>query len=153
MGALATRAVRVFGFDRHIDARQMSGKRATIGAALVRARAFVATAFFLSSPGLAPGNRLLDILERQKQLFGIKLLRTPAKLRTLQLAQEMPQAINLRQRPGRARRSRHHVPHAPPRPAHAALRYRWEAEVRSHSCTVLNQIRAAIVVRLILQSD
>jgi hypothetical protein len=41
---------------------------------------------------------LLDILERQKQLLGIELLRAPAELRTLQLAQEMPQAIDLRQR-------------------------------------------------------
>lgn len=96
-GRLATRAVRVFRFDRHIDARQMSGKRATIGAALVGPR-LCRHRVLLILAGLAPGNRLLDILERQKQLFGIKLLRTPAKLRTLQLAQEMPQAINLRQR-------------------------------------------------------
>ena len=46
--------------------------------------------------GLVAGNGLLDILERQKQLLGIELLRTPAELRSLQLAQEMPQAINLR---------------------------------------------------------
>jgi hypothetical protein len=44
------------------------------------------------------GNRLLDILERQKQLLGIELLRTAAELRALQLAQQMPQAINLRPR-------------------------------------------------------
>src|SRR5208337_3590246 len=48
--------------------------------------------------GLVAGNGLLDILKCQKQLLGIELLRTPAELRTLQLAQEMPQAINLRQR-------------------------------------------------------
>jgi hypothetical protein len=41
---------------------------------------------------------LLDIFERQKQLLGIELLRTPAELRTLQLTQKMPQAIDLRQR-------------------------------------------------------
>ena len=41
---------------------------------------------------------MLDILERQKQLLGIELLRSLAELRTLQLAQEMPQAINLRKR-------------------------------------------------------
>ena len=44
------------------------------------------------------GDGLLDILERQKQLVRIELLRTPAKLRALQLAQQMLQAINLRQR-------------------------------------------------------
>jgi hypothetical protein len=45
---------------------------------------------------LVAGNRLFNILECQKQLLGIELLRTPAELRTLQLAQQMPQAINLR---------------------------------------------------------
>jgi hypothetical protein len=32
---------------------------------------------------------LLDVLKRQKQLLGIELLRTPAELCALQLAQEM----------------------------------------------------------------
>ena len=53
---------------------------------------------FLVVGGLVAGNGLLDILERQKQLLGIELLRSPAELSTLQLAQEMPQAINLRKR-------------------------------------------------------
>jgi hypothetical protein len=41
-------------------------------------------------------NGLLDILERQMKLLRVEPLRTPAELRTLQLAQQMPQAINLR---------------------------------------------------------
>ncbi len=52
----------------------------------------------MSSAASFAGNGLLDILKRQKQLLGIELLRSPAELRTLQLAQEMAQAINLRQR-------------------------------------------------------
>jgi hypothetical protein len=96
-GRPATRAVRVFGLHRHIDARQMSGKRATIDAALVGPRR-CRRRVLLVLAGLIPGDGLLDILKRQKQLLGIELLRTPAKLRTLQLAQQMPQAINLRQR-------------------------------------------------------
>ncbi len=94
---LATRAVHVFGLDRHVDARQVGGKRTAIGAAL-----------FAPGPcggwvcpvggGFVRGKGLLDILERQLQLLGVKLLRTPAKLRALQLAQQMPQAIDLRQR-------------------------------------------------------
>jgi len=39
-----------------------------------------------------------DILERQKQLVAIKLLRTPAKLSAAQLAKQMAQAIDLRER-------------------------------------------------------
>jgi hypothetical protein len=34
---------------------------------------------------------MLNVLKRQSQLIGIELLPTPAELRTLQLAQEMPQ--------------------------------------------------------------
>jgi hypothetical protein len=48
--------------------------------------------------GFASGNRLLDILERQEELLGIELLRPAAELRALQLAQQMPQAVILRQR-------------------------------------------------------
>jgi hypothetical protein len=39
-----------------------------------------------------------DVLERQLQLLGIELLRTAAELRTLQLAQQVPQPVILRQR-------------------------------------------------------
>ena len=46
--------------------------------------------------GLGGGNRLLDILKRQMQLVRIELLRATAKLRALQLAQQMLQAIILR---------------------------------------------------------
>jgi hypothetical protein len=41
---------------------------------------------------------LLDIFQGQSQLLGIELLRTPAELCTLQLPQQVPQAIDLRQR-------------------------------------------------------
>ena len=43
----------------------------------------------------------------------------------------------------RAPRSRRHAPHAPPRPAHAALQYPQQA-VRSRSRAALNQIRARL---------
>ena len=46
--------------------------------------------------GLGGGNRLLDILKRQMQLVRIELLRATAKLRALQLAQQMLQAVILR---------------------------------------------------------
>ena len=48
--------------------------------------------------GLVGGNGLLNVLERQKQLLGIELLRAATEPRTLQLAQQMPQPIVLRQR-------------------------------------------------------
>ena len=94
-GRPAAGAVRVFGLDRHIHVRQMDGKRAAIGAALFATRP--CGHWVLPVVGrLVAGNRLFNILECQKQLLGIELLRTPAELRTLQLAQQMPQAINLR---------------------------------------------------------
>jgi hypothetical protein len=80
-----------------IVTRQIGGKRAAIGAALFAACP-CGHWVLLVVGGLVAGNGLLDILERQKQLLGIELLRSPAELRTLQLAQEMPQAINLRKR-------------------------------------------------------
>ena len=75
----------------------MGGKCAAVGAALGGPR-LGSRCILLVLAGLVPGNGLLDIFERQKQLLGIELLRTPAKLRALQLMQQMPQAINLRQR-------------------------------------------------------
>ena len=48
--------------------------------------------------GLARGDRLLDILERQGELVWIELLGPAAELHALQLTQEMLQAIGPRQR-------------------------------------------------------
>jgi hypothetical protein len=93
----AAGAIGVFGLDRHIHARQMGGKRAAIGTALVGAHPGGRRVLPVVV-GLAAGNGLLDVLDRQKQLLGIELLRTAAELRALQLAQQMPQAIELRQR-------------------------------------------------------
>ena len=93
----ATRAIGVFRRDRHVDMRQMPGKRAAAGAALVGARAGARRVLLVVGRRVA-GNRLLDVLDRQKQLLGIELLRAPAELRALQLTQQIPQAIHLRQR-------------------------------------------------------
>jgi hypothetical protein len=95
-GRLAAGTIGVLWLDRHMNAWQMVGKRAAAGVALVGARLgghWVLLVVF----GFVGRDDLLDILERQKQLLGIELLRTPAKLRALQLAQEMPQAVILRQ--------------------------------------------------------
>ena len=73
-----------------------AGKRATIDTALVGARTR-GRLVLLVVVGLVGRNRLLDVLERQTQLLGVELLRMAAKLRTLQLAQQMPQAVVLRQ--------------------------------------------------------
>ena len=72
-GRPAAGAVDVFGLDRHIDARQMGGKRSAIGAALFAAR-LCGDRVLLVVVGLVCGNGLLDIFERQKQLLGIELL-------------------------------------------------------------------------------
>ena len=60
------------------------------------ARARALTGFSLVVVGLGGGNRLLDILKREMQLVRIKLLRAGAKLRALQLPQQMLQANILR---------------------------------------------------------
>jgi hypothetical protein len=92
----ATWAVRVFRLDRHIDMWQMGGGRAPVGATLVGARPG-SRGILLVFTGFICRNDLFDILKRQPQLLGIELLRTSAKLRTLQLAQKMAQPIILRQ--------------------------------------------------------
>ena len=75
----------------------MGGKRTAIDAALFGPR-LGGHHVLLVLIGLVRRNRLLDILKRHKQLLGVKLLRTPAKLRTLQLAQKVSQSVNLRTR-------------------------------------------------------
>jgi hypothetical protein len=126
-----------------VDARQMGGKRTAIRAALVAARA-CGCRVLLVVGSLVAGNGLLDIFQGQSQLLGIELLRTPAELRTLQLPQQVPQAIDLRQRLVRARQPLRRARRAPPRSTPAALRCRSEAEVRSRSRPTLNQIRAPL---------
>jgi hypothetical protein len=61
-GRTTAGAVGVFRRDRHIDARQMGGKRTAIDAALVAARPCGHGVLFVVG-GLVAGNGLLDILE------------------------------------------------------------------------------------------
>ena len=67
----------VLGLDRHIDARQMGGERAAIGTALV-ATLLRGRRVLLVVARLVRRNGLLDVLQGEKQLLGIELLRTPA---------------------------------------------------------------------------
>ena len=78
-------------------ARQMGGKRAAIDAPLLGTGA-CSRRVSLVVIGFGGRDGLLDILERQSELVRIELLRTPAKLHTLQLIQEVLQAQILRQR-------------------------------------------------------
>ena len=80
-----------------MHARQMGGKGAALGAALFRAGAS-ALLVLLVVGGLARGDGLLDILERQGELVWVEFLGPAAELHALQLTQEMLQAIDLRQR-------------------------------------------------------
>jgi hypothetical protein len=79
-----------------MNARQMGGKRATIGAALLGALARSRRVLLILAC-LVTRNGLLDILERQSKLVRIKLLRAPAELHAPQLLQQMLQAVILRQ--------------------------------------------------------
>jgi len=86
-GRLAAGALGVVGLDRHMDARQMSGKRPAVDSAPLSVSASPSRVS-LVVVSLAGGNRLPDILKRQMQLVRIELLRAAAKLRALQLAQQ-----------------------------------------------------------------
>jgi hypothetical protein len=86
-GRLAAGALGVVGLDRHMDARQMSGKRPAVDSTPLSVSASPSRVS-LVVVSLAGGNRLLDILKRQMQLVRIELLRAAAKLRALQLAQQ-----------------------------------------------------------------
>jgi hypothetical protein len=91
----AAGTIGVFGLDRHIDARQMRWKCAAIGPTHLGTRAS-SNWVSLVLVRLGGGDGLLDILEGQRELVRIKLLRTPAKLHALQLVQQMLQATVLR---------------------------------------------------------
>ncbi len=119
----AAGTVGVFRLDRHIHARQMGGKRAATG-----------TTLFGTCLG---GRRILLVARRprRRQLLA-RYPRVPAAAardraspnagRTAPAATGAIDAAGDRfaTAPGRAPQSRRHAPHAPPRPAHAALRCR-----------------------------
>jgi hypothetical protein len=96
-GRAAGRAVGVVGLDRHIHARQMRGKGTTIDAALLAPRPCGRRVFLSSAASLLRWRQWLaecpPAPAATQQLLGIELLRPPAELRALQLAQEVPQAI------------------------------------------------------------
>jgi hypothetical protein len=96
-GRAAARAIGVFGRNHHMNARQMGGKRATIGAALLGTLARPHWVMLVVG-GFGYRNGLLDILKRQLQLVLIELLRPAARLHALQLMQHVLQAVILRQR-------------------------------------------------------
>jgi hypothetical protein len=63
-------AARILGCDRHVQARQMGGKRAALAAALLAAAARRRRSLLVAGC-LVGRNGLFDILERQLQLLGI----------------------------------------------------------------------------------
>jgi hypothetical protein len=79
-----------------MNARQMGGKRATVAAALLGARAPPYRVLFVLG-GFGRRDGLLDIFERQIELIRIELLRALAELHASQLLQQMLQAVILRQ--------------------------------------------------------
>ena len=107
-GRPAARAVRIFGSNRYIHPRQMTRQRAAIGSTLFGAH-LCGYRVLLVVVGFALGNRLLDILKCQEQLVGIELLRAFAEVRTLQLAKQMAQPIDLH--PAVPCRRTHRLPH------------------------------------------
>src|SRR5512132_1283806 len=92
--AMAARARRRFRGDHHLDPRQMAGQSATALPALPVAPLAHLWIRFLRF-GVVFGNRLLEVLERKVQLVGIELLRAPAELHPLQLADEVAKALVL----------------------------------------------------------
>lgn len=92
---LPTGAKGVVRFDRHMDARQVGGKCAAVGATL-RCSSCRPDRISLVVASLGDGNGLLDIFKRQMQLVRIELLRAAAKLGALQLMEQMLQPVVLR---------------------------------------------------------
>jgi len=80
-----------------MNARQMGGQRATIGAALLGTLARRDWVMLVVG-GFGCRNGLLDVLKRQLQLVPIELLRPAAELHALELMQHVLQAVILRQR-------------------------------------------------------
>ena len=75
-----------------MNARQMNGKRTTIGAAFIGTLACPHRVMFVGG-GFSCRNGLLDILERQLHLVRIEFLRPAAKLHSLQLMQQVLEAV------------------------------------------------------------
>jgi hypothetical protein len=95
-GRAAAGAVGVFRGDRHIDARQMGRKRTAIDAALVAARP-CGHASFLSSAASLPATAC-SMSSRAKATARNRASPNTGRTARLQSAQQVPQAIHLRQR-------------------------------------------------------
>jgi len=80
-----------------MPARQMGGKDAATGTPLVGALGRPHWIPFVGY-SLVCRDGLLDVLERQMQLFPIELLRTATKLHAPQLLQQVLEAVILRER-------------------------------------------------------
>ena len=92
--AAAARAGGVFRRDDDLDPRQVVGQAAAANAALVR-EGFAQRRIGLLLFGLARGNCLFEIFQRQVELVGIELFRAPAELHPLQLAKQVAQSVVL----------------------------------------------------------
>ena len=91
--AAAARAGRARGLDHHLVPRQVLGQRPAIDTALLPARRLQRRVALLRR-GLALGQRLLDVLERQLQLIGIGgLLGAPPEQGPLQLLDDRAQLL------------------------------------------------------------
>ena len=93
----AAGAIGLLGRNRHMPAWQMGGKGAATGTALLGALGRPHWIPFVGDR-LICRDRLLDVLERQMQLFPIELLRTATKLHAPQLLQQVLEALILRER-------------------------------------------------------
>ena len=90
----AARTVPVRGLDREVNARKIDWQRAAVRPALLgpsRCGCLVP----LVVRRFAGRFRLLDILQRQRELVWIELLGFAAELHPLKLAQQMPEAVVL----------------------------------------------------------
>src|SRR6201981_2675696 len=90
----AAGAGSVVGLDDELDPREMIRQRATTGTPLLGASVPQRRINFLRFR-FRTRDCLLEILQSQSELVGIKLLRAPAKLHALELADQMAQPIVL----------------------------------------------------------
>ena len=97
--AAAAGAGGVLGLDDDLDPRQMLGQRAAAGPARLGAGALQRRIGLLLL-GLGFGDGLFEILQREIELVGIELLRAPAELQPLQLADQVAKTVILGGKPG-----------------------------------------------------
>ena len=139
-GRAATGAFGVVGRNCYVDMRQMGGKRAAIVTPLVAAHSRARRVLPVVGRLIA-GNGLFDILKLPAAAVLDRASPNVGRSAHAAIGVADDAAGHSATAPGRGRQRLRRVPRALPRPAPAALRCRWEVDLRPRSRLPLNPIR------------